>query len=179
MNKFFNTLGGKTLEELPAIATSLELTAGVGAFTATWVNNNSLSGYTNVVEYFNGSVWVSGATVPISATTATVSGLEEISYNVRVSVFQQSTGRFYPSAIKNVTPTAPPVILTFTGGTTEFVLEAGYTTLEYLIVGGGASGAASNGSSGNASGGGGAGGYLANTINNPQADTYTITVGAG
>jgi len=67
----------------------------------------------------------------------------------------------------------------FTSGTSTFTITCGGTTsVEYLVVAGGASGGSSKASWGGA-GGGGAGGYLAGTMSATQGTGYTATVGAG
>lgn len=61
--------------------------------------------------------------------------------------------------------------------TSTINIPAGYSSMEYLIVGagGGGGGAATNSSAG---GGGGGGEVLSGTISNPAGGNYTITVGA-
>lgn len=111
MGNFYPTLGSKSLEELPAIPTNVVTTGGIGAITATWTNNNTLTGCTNVLQLWNTTLgkWEDSVSGASSATTLTKSGLVELAtYNARVAVKQTSTGRYYPSLTKSVTTTDNP-----------------------------------------------------------------------
>ena len=134
MATFYPTLGSKKLEELPKLPTNLVLSGGTGAIKATWTNNNTLTGCTNQLQYWNGSTWVSGATVASSATTATKTGLSElVTYNARVAVKKTSTGRVYSSAVKSVTTTDSPYPLTGLVGRWQFEDTLNDDTATYAV----------------------------------------------
>ena len=84
----FQTLGGKSLEQLPQIATDLTTDAVTGGIDLEWVNNNTnVTGTTNSIGLFEDPNWTEQSEVAATATTATVTGLTLVKdYNVRVSV---------------------------------------------------------------------------------------------
>lgn len=110
MGNFYPTLGSKSLEELPAIPTNVVTTGGIGAITATWTNNNTLTGCTNVLQLWNTTLgkWEDSVSVASSATTGTITGTTGPAvYNVRVAAKKTSTGRYYPSLVKSVNTLSP------------------------------------------------------------------------
>lgn len=96
----YNTLGGKTLAELPQIPTQVATgsTETAGAIVLNWQNNNTnVTGTTNLTQYYDNGEWNDSNEVAASATTAIITGLTELTeYNCRVGV-KTSDIRIYPS----------------------------------------------------------------------------------
>ena len=104
----YSTIGGKSITELPQVATNLEATAAVGGIDMEWVNNNTnVTGTTNIPQLFEDGIWVDQDTLASTATTYSVVGLSVIQdYNVRVSVLTDS--RYYSSKNSISTVLPPP-----------------------------------------------------------------------
>lgn len=107
MSTFYNKIGNKTIAELPAIPTSFAGSYNVvtSATTFTWMNNNTITGCTNVVQYYNldKSLWTDVGSVASNVDTYVYTGgtvSADDNYHVRVAAYQTGTTRYYPSAVK-------------------------------------------------------------------------------
>jgi hypothetical protein len=92
-------LGGKTVAELPVPATNLVLTNGVTSIGVTWNNNNTITGTTNIIQRWDGTMWIDSGTYPSTATSGTTTGTTPTvgNYNIRVSV--KLADKYYPSLV--------------------------------------------------------------------------------
>ena len=105
MSTFYDKIGNKTIAELPAVPTSFDGVYAASATTFTWVNNNIITGCTNVVQYYTSNAWTDLATVASNIDTYVFTG-DTISaagtYNVRVAAYETGTTRYYPSLVDSV-----------------------------------------------------------------------------
>jgi hypothetical protein len=139
----------------PTIGTA---TGGASSASITFTGVANAASYTMTSS--PGGITATGTTSPI-----TVTGLTNGTAYTFTCVANNPFGSSAPSAASNsVTPSLPAP-----------------TSLDYLVVAGGASGGSTGTTSGadGSGGGGGAGGFVASSTGISAGTTYTITIGAG
>ena len=143
-------------------------------------NNNGGSNVTNFAYELRpaGGSYGNPVIIPVQSNQYDITGLTTgVTYTIRMYAIN-AKGQSLPSTPATGTPSAQPVVQSFTTvGTTSWTVPAGVTSVEYLSVGGGGGGGGGWDTGGG--GGGGGGMVLQNTLAVTPGAIASIVVGAG
>ncbi len=170
-----NTISG-TPSTIPDPPTSLSATPGNSQATITFTAGSD--GGSSITDYLYSTDGTTYNSTGDSSSPITITGLTNgVTYNITLKAVNIN-GNSSASSPITVTPNITPTIETFTTvGSTSWVVPAGVTSVEYLVVGGGAG---SGGGFDTGGGGGGGGGMvLSGTLSVGAGQIYSIVVGDG
>lgn len=112
MTTFYNTLGSYTQAEIPQIPVTDTVVGSVlNNISLEWTDETTLTGYTYVIQVWNGSTWVDNRSYPETSTSGVTTGITTAgTYKVRVAILKD--GKYYPNTAQEAIVQDNPQYLT-------------------------------------------------------------------